>query len=70
MSLSKNIRSKRRALDITQKQLSEKAGVHYNAISAYERGHREPSLHALIAIANELNVSIDWLLDRQETANN
>lgn len=45
--------------------LSECCGLSKNAISRYERGEREPTMSALIAIADFFEVSVDYLLGRK-----
>jgi len=51
----------------TQAQIAERSGVPAMMISHYETGVRaNPSLATLKAIADALNVSIEWLLGRTE----
>lgn len=61
-----NIRTKRRMLNMTMKQLAAKVGVTEAAISHYETGRREPDPDMLGRIANALGVSVDYLLGREE----
>lgn len=60
-----NIRTKRRLLNMTMKQLAAKVGVTEAAISHYETGRREPDPDMLGRIANALGVSVDYLLGRE-----
>lgn len=62
-----NIRTKRRMLNMTMKQLAAKVGVTEAAISHYETGRREPDPDMLGRIANALGVSVDYLLGRETT---
>lgn len=62
-----NIRTRRRALNLTMKQLSAAVGVTEAAISHYETGRREPDPDMLGRIANALGVTVDYLLGREET---
>ena len=55
------IREKR---NITQIRLSIEVGVSQETISAYENGKAEPKLDKLIKIANFLNTTTDYLLER------
>ena len=57
------LREKKR---ISRKVLSELCGLNSDAIRRYERGEREPTLHSLVAIAEFFDVSIDYLLGREE----
>lgn len=61
-----NIRKRRKALDLTMKQLAASVGVTEAAISHYETGRREPDPDMLGRIANALGVSVDYLLGREE----
>lgn len=60
------IRERRKALDMTMKQLASVVGVSEGAISHYETGRREPDPYMLGRIANALNVSVDYILGRDE----
>lgn len=46
---------------LSQKQLADLVGVHYNSISKVERGH-EPGTRLLLDIAHATNTSAAWLL--------
>jgi transcriptional regulator with XRE-family HTH domain len=48
--------------NLTQKELSEKAGVTQSAMSYYSRGDRTPRSDVLSRIAEALNTSTDYLL--------
>ena len=52
--------------NITQVRLSIAAEVSQETISAYESGKAMPSVDTLIKIADFLDVSIDYLLDRTD----
>ena len=47
-------------------QMSEKLNVGLHSYRKYESGHRQPSLASLVIIADTLDVSIDYLLGRDE----
>jgi transcriptional regulator with XRE-family HTH domain len=59
----KEIRNKK---NITQIRLSVAAEVSQETISAYESGKALPSAETLIKIADFLDVSIDYLLERTD----
>lgn len=58
----KNLIKLRKEAKMTQTQLAEKVGVNSNTISQYELGKREPSLEILKKISQELNCSLDELV--------
>ena len=61
-----NIRTQRRALNMTMKELAAIVGVTEAAISHYETGRREPDPNMLGRIANALHVTVDYLLGRDD----
>ena len=56
------IKALREARGLTQEQLAEKIGVSIETISSIERGIKMPRLQNFVAIANQLGVSADELL--------
>ena len=56
----------RKLRHMTQKQLAERLGVEQSAISNYETNFRLPASSALMAIAEELSVGVDYLLGGEE----
>lgn len=62
-----NIRTKRRELNMTMKQLAAIVGVTEAAISHYETGRREPDPDMLNRIATALGVTVDYLIGRDNT---
>ena len=61
-----NLKKIRNEKNITQIRLSIAAEVSQETISAYESGKALPSVDTLIKIADFLDVSIDYLLDRTD----
>lgn len=62
----KNIFARRLALTlehdgITHMELSKKIGVSSSAVSHYVNGKAYPHFDALMTIAKELDISLDWL---------
>ncbi len=51
---------------LTVKEMAEKCGVPKSSLEGYMRlkGAKRPGADALIAIANSMDVSVDWLLGR------
>lgn len=58
------IRELREKRNVTQVRLGTELEVSQETISAYENGKAEPRLDKLIKIANFLNTSTDYLLER------
>lgn len=50
---------------LSRRTLAELCGLSKNMISLYERGEKEPSVDALIKLADYFGVSIDFLLGRK-----
>ena len=46
--------------------LSQRCGLHSDAIRRYEGGEAEPDIKSLIAIANFFEVSLDYLMGRAD----
>lgn len=60
--LGKRLRQERQKLNITQETLAEKIDISNVYISQIERGERNLSLDTLIKLANELGITVDYLL--------
>lgn len=63
-SLGENIRSLRKANNISQKDLAKLLCITDSAVSQYEKNKRNPDINTLIKIADIMNVSTDYLLNR------
>lgn len=66
MGLGERIRKRRQALGITQEELAQVLRVTPQHISAVEQNKRAPSLAFLTRLAEELGVSIDYLVSGKE----
>lgn len=66
MSVGQRIRKRRQTLEITQQQLAKALDLTPQHISAIEQGKRAPSLTSLAKLAEELGVTIDYLLTGKE----
>lgn len=60
--LGRRLREERLKLNLTQEKLAEKVDVSDAYIGQIERGERHLTLDTLIRIANELSVTVDYLL--------
>lgn len=63
ISFSKVLKNYRLNAGISQKELSERAGLHRNEIGLLERKLRAPSIETIIKIANGLNLPPKKLFD-------
>lgn len=61
-NFGENMRQRRLALNISQEELSFRAGLHRNYISDVERGTRNVSIKSMEKIAQGLEVSLYQLL--------
>lgn len=66
MSLGDRLREARKALRLTQEELSDKSGVARENIGRYETGKSQPSIDVLVRLADTLGVSSDYLLERDQ----
>ena len=64
MNRIKELREKRK---LSQSALAEKFTLSQQTISAYERGERDPDTDTLNKLADFFNVSIDYLLGKEDT---
>ncbi|ADI25302.1 XRE family transcriptional regulator [Geobacillus subterraneus] len=67
MSFPQRLRMLRKAKGLTQEELGRKVNVTKVSISGYESGNRTPDMDTLKALADALDVSIDYLLGRDNT---
>lgn len=61
-SLGERIRQHRRALNMTQEALGERANVGASMIGHVERGTRVPSLETIVHICEAMKVSLDSMI--------
>ena len=58
----RRIREERKKLGMTQEKLAEDVNLSTAYIGQIERGERSPTLETVVAIANRLGVTVDYLL--------
>lgn len=63
--LGQKIKEIRQSKNLTQDNLAEMVSCNTSHISNIENNHTKVSLNVLLAIANALNTSIDYLLSNQ-----
>lgn len=66
LTIGDNIRTLRRANDMTQEQLADRLGVTYQSVSRWENGNAYPDIELLPAIAEIFGTSADKLLGMPE----
>lgn len=66
MDIGLQIKTFRRAKNLTQKELAQKSGAAENTIRQYELGLRKPSFDQLVNIAAALGVTINDLVGTQK----
>lgn len=59
--LSERIKELRTTKGLTQKEFAESINVSTVSVSSYETGVKTPSLDMILSIAQNYNISIDWL---------
>ena len=66
MSFSTRIVERRVQLKISQKELAKRIGVTPTRLNYWEKGKREPNMYYISAIAQALDISCDYLLEKSE----
>lgn len=66
----KNLKKIRKLKNITIKELANALNLAESTISLYENGKREPDFNTLSKISDYFNVSIDYLLGKEELPHN
>ena len=61
-ALGKKVKEERRRHGLTQEKLAERISVSIKHIGSIERAESIPSIQVLVALANELEVTTDYLL--------
>ncbi|MEZ4529076.1 MAG: helix-turn-helix transcriptional regulator [Desulfobacterales bacterium] len=58
------LRERRKALDMTLRELAEKAGISFSTVGKVENGQRDPSANTLGSLAEALGVSPNYFFGR------
>lgn len=67
MSFDKKLKALRLENEMTQKYVAARLNVARSTIAGYETKNRQPSHEKLTALANLFNVTVDYLLEDDET---
>jgi len=62
MNFPKRLLTTRKAQGFTQQSLADAVGMHVNQIKKYEAGTAQPTLTAMIKLAQTLHISLDELV--------
>lgn len=62
------VKELREDMALSQSMLGRKIGVKQSAVGMWESGRSMPEINTLIALADYFNVSVDYLLGRDEPA--
>ena len=68
MEFSRILKQERKSNNWTQREMAEKLNVTLKAYQSYEalgKGRREPDIALLIKMADILDISVDYLLGRE-----
>ena len=66
MDLSARIIAVRKSLGLSQEKFGEMVNMSQRSVAAWESGDRTPSFATLSALADQLGVTVDWLLGRTD----
>lgn len=69
MGISSNMILRRKALQLTQKELAEKTSLSQSYINEIEKGRKNPSMEKIKAIAAALNYTVSELISEGEANN-
>ena len=67
MTLGERMKMRRQRLELTQQQIADAIGLSPQHISAIEQDQRAPSLPFLAKLAEELGVTVDYLITGKES---
>ncbi|MEZ3425309.1 MAG: helix-turn-helix transcriptional regulator [Lachnospiraceae bacterium] len=63
---NKRLREMRIKCNFTQQNMADKLNISLNAYQKYEQAERSPSLPCLVSIADIFDISLDYLLCRDD----
>ena len=66
ISFKERLKELRTERNITQQELGKVVNMSKMAISHWEKGHSEPSISELIILSNYFEVTVDYLIGKNE----
>lgn len=66
ISFKERLKELRTERNITQQELGKLVNMSKMAISHWEKGHSEPSISQLIILSNYFEVSVDYLIGKND----
>ena len=63
---AERLKGRRVRIGLTQRDFAQKAKIAPGTLSAYERGHKTPTVEVALRIADGLGVSLEWLCGRRD----
>lgn len=70
MSFTERLKELRIDNKLTQKELSLSLGLSANCVCEWEKGRSEPNIETIILLSNRFQVSVDYLLGREDDFGN
>ena len=67
IQLATYIRSRRKNIGLTQKELAEKAGVSTNTVARWERGETEPSFSDFLRVCVVLGMKMEDFVEKENS---
>lgn len=65
MTLGQRLKKARERTHLTQMDVANRLGISNGTLSGYERDYRDPDTDTLIKLADLYDVSINWLLGKE-----
>jgi len=59
--IARRLERTRTALDLSQSEFAEKAGIARNTYNQWEKGKGRPQLDGAIALCNTYHLTLDWI---------
>ena len=66
-TFAERLKGRRLKIGVTQRDFARQTQIAPGTLSAYERGHKTPTIEVALRIADALKVSIEWLCGRTDT---
>ena len=70
MEFAERLKTLRKQVKLTQAQIAEKLNISQQAYASWERGVKKPTQENLVKIAQILNVSVDYLVEKSDELDN